>query len=146
LGSPIYPRTFALCKRGARLCFECFKGTWHRFYSVANPLMCAFPIGAHATLGAPRHAVSGDLLNRLNQSQLDWPIPAITGGALLDKARDDVIDAWQCCCTPFSARPNRIAALDTTLQASTTVASAHKSGLQSFDSFLCLKTRVRHES
>ncbi|MEX3950319.1 hypothetical protein AB4Y40_21500 [Paraburkholderia sp. EG287B] len=104
------------------------------------------PVGAYGTLGAPRHRLPGELLNRLNQSGLDFPILAITGCALSDKARDDVIDASECCWTPFSARLKDITALDTMLQASMTVANAHKSGLQSFGSFLCLKTRVRHES
>ncbi|WP_280523801.1 hypothetical protein [Paraburkholderia silvatlantica] len=35
---------------------------WHRFYSVANPLMRAFPIGGDATLGALRHWPPGNLL------------------------------------------------------------------------------------
>ncbi|MEM5400476.1 hypothetical protein [Paraburkholderia unamae] len=111
---------------------------WHRFYSVANPLMRAFPAGAYATLGAPRHWLIDHLLNRLNQSGLDFPILPITGCALSDKARDDVIDASECCWTPFGAGLKGMSALDTMPQASVTVANAHKSGLQSFGGFLCL--------
>jgi len=108
--------------------------------------MRASPIGARETLGALRHWSIGFPLNRLNQSALDFPILAITVCALLDKARSLVIDASECCWTPFSAGLNAKAALDTILQASTTVASAHKSGLQSFGSFLFLKTQVERES
>lgn len=103
-------------------------------------------IGAQVTLGAPRHYAFKRLLNRLNQSRFDCPIPAITSCGLLDKARCLVINASECSLTPFGGEPNAIAPLDFMLQASTPVASAHKSVLQSFNRFLCLKTRVRHES
>ncbi|TDG07811.1 hypothetical protein E1N52_13585 [Paraburkholderia guartelaensis] len=108
--------------------------------------MRALPIGVRETLGALRHGLIGFLLNRLNQSALDFPILDITVCALLDKARSFVIDASECCWTLFSAWLNGRAALDTILQATATVASAHKWGLQSFGSFLFLKTRVERES
>ena len=119
---------------------------WHRFYSVANPLMRQLPIGAHVTLGAPRHCQFKHLVNRLNQNKLDCPIPDISGCALLDKARGFVMKASECCWTPCRVKLNGVTSLDTILQASVAVASAHKSALQSFNSFLCLTMRVRHES
>ncbi|WP_233883567.1 hypothetical protein [Paraburkholderia flagellata] len=119
---------------------------WHRFYSVTNPLMRQLPIGAHVILGAPRHCQFGHLLNRLNQNKLECPIPAITGCALLDKAWGFVMKASVCCWTPCWVKLTVITSPDTMLQPSATVASAHKSALQSFHSFLCLTMRVRHES
>jgi hypothetical protein len=121
-------------------------------WRLASFLFCRQSINARVAnwstwnFGCAASLVSRFSIKPFNQSALDLPILAITVCALLDKARGFVIDASECCWTLFSAWLSGRAALDTILQATATVASAHKSGLQSFGSFLFLKTRVERES
>jgi hypothetical protein len=97
------------------------------------------------TLGAPRHCLIAHLLNRLNHHNLDKPIPAINAGALLNKASRFLIHASDC--TPISGKASLDGGLapQAIMEECAAVASAHKSGLQSFRGFLWLKTRVLRE-
>ena len=98
------------------------------------------------TLGAPRHLPVGHILNRLNQHNRSRHIPAITVGALSNKARGLLMDASDCSEKIDIASRDGFIAIQSTVRHSFAVASAHKSALQSFSGFLWLKTRVQRES
>jgi hypothetical protein len=118
---------------------------WHRFYSAASTLIVRVAVHAQVTLGALRHLLIGHIFNCLDHHKLDRRIPAITVGALSNKAPGFVINTSDCSRTTGNTNPDGGAPLQAALRQSVAVASAHKSGLQSFSGYLWLKTRFQRE-
>jgi hypothetical protein len=93
-----------------------------------------------------RHFQICHLFNRLNHRKSYRHIPAISVYALSNKAPGFVINPSDCSSTPVKALGGGLAAPGAALRQFAAVATAHKSGLQSFAGYLCLKTRFQRES
>jgi hypothetical protein len=119
---------------------------WHRFYSAGCTLIVSFVARTQMTLVAPRHYVNGHLFNRLNHHKPDRHIPAISPGGLSHKPPAFVMNASDCSPIAVKKRSHGLVARESVLRQSVAVASAHKSALQSYSGFLCLKTRFKRES